>query len=381
MNSLQISLIVLAIVVIGVILFYNWFQERKYRQQSITLFGQHEDVLLQPKPQSSVDRIEPTVNSLDGVTGRQPDSVSVTAPPIDEPETVIKSESEPEPRMESAVTMEIPPPPVDPMLEYLISIQVVDAIPSAAFATLIDSQRDTGKPVRWWGYADSMENWVEISPWREQAFTDVAIVVQLADRAGPVTENQLLNLNHEAHQMANRFNGIAHASDIASAIAKAVQLDQFCVEVDVLIGLNVVSVDGATFNGLKIAELAQAAGMKLDNAGVYQRRNERGDVIYALCNHEDTPFSVNQMSSLETHGITLLFEVPRVENGLGAFAESAQLGQQLASALNGKLVDDNIRPLSPAGIEKIQTQLVHIYQKMEAREIPAGGRRALRLFN
>lgn len=379
MNSLQISLIVLAIVVIGAILFYNWFQERKYRQQSITLFGPHEDVLLQPKPQPSVDRIEPTVDSLDGITGNQQDSVPVIEPLIDQSEIVIKPETEPKPV--ATAPIELPPPPVDPMLEYLISIQVVDAIPSAAFATLIDSQRDTGKPVRWWGYADSMENWVEISPWREQAFTDVAIVVQLADRAGPVTENQLVNLNHEAHQMANRFNGIAHAGDIAAAIAKAAQLDQFCVEVDVLIGLNVVSADGATFNGLKIAELAQAAGMKLDNAGVYQRRNERGDVIYALCNHEDTPFSVNQMSSLETHGITLLFEVPRVENGLGAFAESAKLGQQLANALNGKLVDDNIRPLSPAGIEKIQTQLVHIYQKMEAREIPAGGRRALRLFN
>ena len=62
-------------------------------------------------------------------------------------------------------------------------------------------------------------------------------------------------------------------------------------------------------------------------------------------------------------------------------AELAQFGQQVANALGGKLVDDNIRPLSPAGIEKIQTQLVHIYQKMEAHEIPAGGRRALRLFN
>ena len=63
------------------------------------------------------------------------------------------------------------------------------------------------------------------------------------------------------------------------------------------------------------------------------------------------------------------------------FAEVAQLGLQLAGALGGKLVDDNIRALSPAGIEKIQTQLAHIYQQMEADEIPAGSRRALRLFN
>ena len=371
MNSLQISLIVLAIVVIGAIFLYNWFQERKYRKQSIALFGQQEDVLLHPN-QVVADRIEPVVDTPEVASTMQPDvavksqheqPVFVSAEPIVDP------------------VADLPPPPVDPLLEYVISMQVVDAIPSPAFATLIDSQRDIGKPVRWWGYADNQESWVEISPWREQAFTDVAIMVQLADRAGPVTESQLFNLSHDAQQLANRFNGIASWPEIPPVLIKAAKLDQFCVDVDVLIGLNVVSVDGATFNGAKIAELALAAGMTLDNAGVYQRRNERAEVIYALCNHEDTPFSTDQMATVQTHGITLLFEVPRVENGLAAFAELAQLGQQLASALGGKLVDDNIRPLSPAGIEKIQTQLVHIYQNMEAYEIPAGGRRALRLFN
>ena len=375
MNSLQISLIVLAIVIIGAIVFYNWFQERKYRKQSMALFRQHEDVLLQPSPQAAAERIDPVVNDVpEPVIQAESEAEATVAAEVMEPLAV-----QVEPHME--MTAELPPPPVDPLLEYVISIQVADAIPSPAFATLIDSQRDTGKPVRWWGYADNMGSWVEISPWREQAFTDVAIVVQLADRAGPVTESQLFNLTHEAQQLASRFNGIASWPDIAPVLVKAAKLDQFCVDVDVLIGLNVVSIDGATFNGARIAELAQAGGMMLDNAGVYQRRNDRSEVIYALCNHEDTPFSPDHMDSVQTHGITLLFEVPRVENGLAAFAELAQFGQQLANALGGKLVDDNIRPLSPAGIEKIQTQLVHIYQKMEAHEIPAGGRRALRLFN
>lgn len=377
MNSLQLSLIVLAVVVIGIILLYNWFQERKYRKQSIALFGQQEDVLLQPAeqapviPQATSERIEPVVGA------RESDVVSRPAAPI---KSDVQAYS-PQMEAETEPASELPLPPVDPLLEYVISIQVVDAIPSPAFATLIDTQRDTGKPVRWWGYADNLDSWVEISPWRDQAFTDVAIVVQLADRTGPVTESQLFNLSHEAQQLANRFNGIASWSDIPPVLVKAAKLDQFCVEVDVLIGLNVVSDDGATFSGEKIAELALAAGLTLDNAGVYQRRSDRGEVTYALCNHEDTPFSADAMDNVKTHGITLLFEVPRVENGLAAFAEMAQFGQQLANALGGKLVDDNIRPLSPAGIEKIQTQLVHIYQIMEAHEIPAGSRRALRLFN
>jgi FtsZ-interacting cell division protein ZipA len=196
-----------------------------------------------------------------------------------------------------------------------------------------------------------------------------------------VSEAQLLAMTQTAHELASRFNGIASAPDVSVALTEADLLDKFCVEVDVLIGLNVVSHDGRSFAGASIADAAQQAGLTLNSAGVYQRRNEADEVVYALCNHENTPFSSDVMADLQTHGITLMFEVPRVADGVSAFAELAQFAQQLAQHLDGKLVDDNIRPLSPAGLEKIQTHLTQIYQRMENQDIPAGGRRALRLFN
>lgn len=367
MNSLQISLIVLAVVVIVAILFYNWFQERKYRKQSVEMFNKHEDVLFQAVVESIPEaRIEPVISEVtpvivDEISADLPMQVEV----VDEVQ----------------VTREFPSTPTDIQLEYVIEIHTTDAIPSAAFATLIDAERDAGKPVRWLGYVEQSATWVDIAPWRDIALTDIVVAVQLADRAGPVTESQLHRVTQSARQLASRFNGVASWQDIAPALAKANKLDQFCVEVDVLIGLNVVSDDGERFSGEQIAQVAQGSGLLLNNSGVYQRCNERGEVVYALCNHEDTPFSAELMPTLHTHGVTLMFEVPRVDNGLAVFAELAQFGQQLAQALGGKLVDDNIRPLSPAGIEKIQLQLVHIYQRMEANEIPAGGRRALRLFN
>ncbi|MEQ1669015.1 MAG: cell division protein ZipA C-terminal FtsZ-binding domain-containing protein [Sulfuriferula sp.] len=375
MNSLQISLIVLAVVVILAILFYNWFQERKYRKQSMNMLVPHDDVLLQPQAVLVESRIDPVMMTPEVV-----DAVSQPEPVIDVVDAIEVAESV-EPAPATTVVDELPPAPTDAQLEYVISIQTADAIPSAAFAALIGADDGAGKPVRWLGYVPASAAWVDIVPWRDLVFTDVVVAVQLADRAGPVTESQLQNLNQALHQFANRFNGVASWQDIAPVLAKANKLDQFCVDVDVLIGLNVVSNDGESFAGEKIAEVARSAGLVLSDAGVYQRRNERGDVVYALCNHEDTPFAAELMPALQTHGVTLMFEVPRVDNGLAAFAELAQFGQQLALALGGKLVDDNIRPLSPAGIEKIQLQLVHIYQRMEANEIPAGGRRAMRLFN
>ncbi|MHB1678382.1 MAG: cell division protein ZipA [Sulfuriferula sp.] len=389
MNSLQISLIVLAIIAVGAILFYNWLQERKYRKQWTATFGHQEDALLQ----SSGDRVDPVVHDpvfavpsaeellepvdteLNTTLAASPEATLNAA--SDQPADMIEEDSF---AIEQAPA-ELLPAPVDSLLDFTIEMHTVDAIPSAAFVPLMDSQRADGRTVRWWGYDNNFAGWIEISPWREQAFTDVVIAIQLADRSGAVSDRQLMNLSREARLLATSFNGVASWNDISAVLVKAKELDQFCVEVDVLIGLNVVSPDGITFGGTKIAEMAQMGNMRLNDAGVYQRLNDRGDVVYSMCNHEDTPFSVDFMATLTTHGITLLFEVPRVDNGVEMFTDMAKFGFQLARALDGKLVDDNIRVLSEVGIEKIQAQLVQIYQQMDAREISAGSQRALRLFN
>jgi hypothetical protein len=365
MNSLQISLIVLAIVVLAVILFYNWYQEHKYRKQSQAMFKTREDVLFQPHPVVVVDevRIEPSVVPTAVVAVDMPVVPVAATIPL------------------AAPMLALPVAPTDAQLEYIITIHTMDAIPGAVFAPLLASEQNDVKPVRWLGYADNLAMWVEISPWRDLTYTDIVVAIQLADRAGAVSEAQLLAMTQTAHELASRFNGIASAPDVSVALTEADLLDKFCVEVDVLIGLNVVSHDGRSFAGASIADAAQQAGLTLNSAGVYQRRNEADEVVYALCNHENTPFSSDVMADLQTHGITLMFEVPRVADGVSAFAELAQFAQQLAQHLDGKLVDDNIRPLSPAGLEKIQTHLTQIYQRMENQDIPAGGRRALRLFN
>ncbi|MDD3528723.1 MAG: cell division protein ZipA C-terminal FtsZ-binding domain-containing protein, partial [Gallionellaceae bacterium] len=81
-----------------------------------------------------------------------------------------------------------------------------------------------------------------------------------------------------------------------------------------------------------------------------------------------------------SHGITLLFDVPRVADGLAAFDRMAALGLDLAERLGGQLVDDGGRPASRASLARERQNLEAIYARMAARGIPAGGDRALRLF-
>ncbi|MGZ5230947.1 MAG: cell division protein ZipA C-terminal FtsZ-binding domain-containing protein, partial [Burkholderiales bacterium] len=56
-------------------------------------------------------------------------------------------------------------------------------------------------------------------------------------------------------------------------------------------------------------------------------------------------------------------------------------GAQLANGLGGTLVDDNRVALSDNGVRVIQQQLQSIHGKMEARGMPPGSDRTLRLFS
>jgi hypothetical protein len=383
MNVLQISLIILAVVIVSGLRIYHWLQERKFRKQWLTSFGRPAKTVAatQEDPVDEEAWSEPVLVAPPDVAlpaaEPPPDHLPVTVAPQEQaPSSPPPNETEDE-----AFIQALPLAPLDPLLEYGIAMYTLDPMTSTAFTTLIESPRDGNPSVRWLGYTTQQDKWVDISPWRNQSFTDVMVIVQLADRQGAVSEPFIKNLISSLEQLATRFRGVVRAEEIGPALQRAAQLDRFCIDVDVLIGLNVVGNDGIIFNGSAIRELAHNAGMTLDATGVFYRRNEHGDILYTLCNQEEVPFSLGQMDALRTHGITLLFEVPRVENGVAVFAEMAQLGMHIAQILGGQLVDDNIRPLSPAGIDKIKMQLVRIYETMEAFEVPAGGQRALRLFH
>lgn len=407
MNPLQISLIAVAIVVIAAIVLYNWFQERKYRKLSREMFAPQQDVLLdaQQGAESAATRIEPYLDeppahaehsvpdAPPAQTRAEPTAFASPAPspiayqadiaalrePPQQPTRPVPSTVLAQP--ESALAdVELPASPADAAIDFEIRLHVADAIPGSAMAEQIERSRNSGKPVYWWGYSHLAREWEEIASWREDAYAEIAIALQLADRNGAASADQLMQLCTQARQLANRFNGVAECPDIPSALQRANELDLFCVDVDVLIGLNVVSRDNEMFSGARISELAQRAGMVLALDGVYQCRNAANEVLYSLCNHESAPFTANA-AEFSTHGVTLLFDLPRVADGLAAFDRMTALAHQLSEQLGGQLVDDNIRPLTQAGIDKIRQQLDQIYKRMQARGIPGGSERALRLFN
>ena len=66
--------------------------------------------------------------------------------------------------------------------------------------------------------------------------------------------------------------------------------------------------------------------------------------------------------------------------GGNAYDTMVATARQLAEALEGVLVDDQRKPLADNVLTGIRAKVIELQNIMAAHEIPAGGRRALRLF-
>ncbi|KVW97835.1 cell division protein ZipA C-terminal FtsZ-binding domain-containing protein [Thiobacillus denitrificans] len=401
MSDLQISLLVIGAVIVAAVLLFNWIQERRFRKQADAAFqAPVGDALMQPgaTPRDMHKRVEPALREpvfdaggLNEVAEASEPHLQIDSAPSPAAAPAPLGDAAPDLRAASSIAPPPPPtlprpaaPPVaapyDELIEYRIRIGS-DGVRADVFADAFNHARTLGKAVRWMGLPVGAAEWEEIQPWREVHYQQVVVTMQLADRNGAVQEDQLLALCAMLQSTAQTHGLRIACGDVAEAIERAQAIDRFCVDVDVLIGLNVVARGEGAVNLTRIVHEAESSGMSLGVDGVFQLLDSRGEPLYALCNHDAEPFSATVIKGQTSQGITLQFDVPRVPDGLKVFDGMVAFGRKLANEVGGILVDDNLRPLTDTGIEKIRTQLTQIYERMEARGVPSGSRRALRLFS
>ena len=377
MSDLQIGLIAIGVVVIGGVVFFNWMQQRRYQRGTEDAFKhKYEDVLLgAEKTTSEGRRIEPQLGKEMPKDFQIEPSVEAKKPiGIDRPD------SEPL----ATTTESIRPIEVysNGVVDYVVSVKSETPIATPDLTEMLQRKFDFGKPVRWFGQRDVGAFWEEITIEADfkSDYTDLRACLQLADRSGAVSEVSLSEFRDMVRNFAEYVKAVADTPNIQEAHSRAELLDQFCAEVDVMIGINILSKDGGAFTGTKIRALAEASGFKLEGGGVFNFREANDTVKFTLNNYESTPFLPDSIRTLTTNGITFLLDVPRITNGERVFDQMTHLSRIFATTLGGIMVDDNRTPLSDSGLDKIKQKLSGIRAIMKSHDVPAGGKIALRLF-
>lgn len=380
MSDLHLSLMGFGLLVIIGVVVFNWIQERKFRKIAQQRFHAPREDVLMSDPDPSIGattlgratlndvRIEPKLSEEDSAGLEPAVEPEVEATPAPAPAAKIR-------KAESEI-----PAPIDINIDYVVRLDFAEPVQAAALRAALGAS-NPGKTLIWRGL-DATGQWEDVTSARDRvAFSALYGALQLADRAGALTSEEIAQFSSQVQQTAESLMAVAQMPERQLALDTAAKLDEFCADVDILVGINVIALDQDTFAGTKIRALAEAGGFKLASDGTYQYQDDHGAVLYTLTNQESAPFKTQEMKYLNTHGLTLLFDVPRIPNGLRAFDHMIQFARQLSDSLKGMLVDDNLRPLTDEGIAKIKQQISMIYAKMDKHGIPAGSARAQRLFS
>ena len=443
MSDLKVALIVLGALIIAGVLVYNWLQERKLRKEvSRDFIVPQKDVLADDFYIDSDAYVEKELAGLGGktkpfakagaaqMTPQQIARAPTREPTIDEPalavlddnvltetaahdalKTAVQdqaplNESADEPFFSAADSQAVLQPAslpesivkadlyqqaqdiqanlpstIHPQIDLTAILYATKTIDMSDLHALKKAIADIGLPVMLHGL-DAEDKWHllnENAP--NTAFKQLACSLQLADRGGPIAKNLLNKFQFAVEDAGLNLNAHVEWQSSGDALQRAVELDQFCIEVDQMISVHMAQ-NESPIHGTKFKGLAEASGLSMMLDGKFHYlQNGKSESLFVLIDTNNQPFTAENLRTNVLKSVTFQIEMPKVANCEQVFNQMIMMAQKMATSLNARLVDDNQRLLGDIQIEKIRQQLKVIHSTMVARGIMPGSPASMRLFS
>lgn len=364
MNELQIAMIGAGAVAVAAVWGYNKWQERQQRKLAEQVFkgGQADALMGGQVAEPPAARAEPVAEIR-----REP------VLPGDEPTTEVPASEGGEPP--------VPEQYADEIADCVIRIDFAE--PVAAPGLWAAQSRWAGhvsKPLSWLGLDDQAREWRLLSANDDGRYRAVCASLQLVNREGPVSDAELSAFLDGVWALAGQCSGVTGIPKHDDVLMTARNLDEFCAGVDLQLGVKIVGAN-EPMAGPRLKQLAEAAGLTLQDDGAFHYIDVNGLTRFTLANIGSEKFHAASLESLATHGVTLSMDVPRVPDGPTAFDALVAVAKPLTEALGGILVDSQGNPLTAEMIATIRAKIVQMQGLMARQQIIAGSTRALRLFS
>ncbi len=436
MSDLKVALIVLGALIIAGVLVYNWLQERKLRNEvSRDFIVPQKDVLTDDFYIDSDAYVEKELAGLGGktkpnakasVSDPAPTSESITdeqalavlddnalteaasqhvakselqnqAPFNDaaddtffsaaNTQAVLQSESLPDSIVKADLYQQAQgvlanlPSIIHPQIDLTAILYASKTIDMNDLQALKNAIADIGLPVMLHGL-DADDKWHLINENASNAaFKQLACSLQLADRGGPIAKNLLNKFQFAVEDTGLNLNAHVEWQSSGDALQRAIELDQFCIEVDQMISVHMAQ-NESPIHGTKFKGLAEASGLSLMADGKFHYlQNGKSEPLFVLIDTNNQPFTAENLRTNVLKSVTFQIEMPKVTNCEQTFNQMIGMAQKMAASLNARLVDDNQRLLGDIQIEKIRQQLKVIHATMVARGIMPGSPASMRLFS
>jgi hypothetical protein len=387
-NELQAGLIAAGVAVVVGIFAVNKWQEVRHRRMAEKIFtSDHPDVLLDETRETAVRGREQPVRTVLRPVPPVPVPPELSVPGVPGvPAVAALGEDEPGRAAsgdQAAGDVQEPPMALlDERVDCIIRLECPEPVAASLFwPAQQDALPRLSRVLLWLGLNEKKGDWDILSGHSTGRYRHLSVALQLVDRRGPVSESEIQSFLLGLGALADRFQAMEDVPAMRDMVPRAQELDKFCAQVDVQIGINVVSRESSGFPGTKLRGVAEAAGLGLMGDGAFHVQDDLGRTLYTLSNRDGQPFAAENMKALTTAGVTLSLDVPRVPDGPGVFNRMFLVAQHLAQALNGSVVDDNGAPLDERSVALIRSKIIEFQQAMGQRGVVAGSPIALRLFS
>ena len=347
MSDLQIGLILLGVVLILLVLLFNWWQDRRVRRQMQEQFPEREDDPLLGPAQSA------------GVVRREPGFVASAASGT----ASLSAEEEAD-----------DPAEVDPATEVVIDISFAHPVPSDQLHAATHAIRRVGsKPVRLFAEKDGGGHRASLRP--HESYVSMQLAVLLANRSGALSEIEWSELWTLAQGIAERFEGAMEGPEQHEVVERAQRLDAACAELDGMVGL-ALQLPGALAVG-EVTRVLEEAGF-LQHGRQLAWMSEQGLPRFTALFNGRLP---GEVQSAGVDRVELVLDLPNSPADEQAFSRMAGVGRHLAATLDAQLLDDQGRPVADGVDQAIDQQLHERYTQLQESGFVAGDLRTSRLFS
>lgn len=372
MNPLFLGLLAAGVALVAIVILYNWMQERRARRRIESAFRQTSDT------PSDGERVEPQLRAGTAAP-MQSAAIESRETPDDLPPLPSERSDEPLPDVAPATRAERPGTAPDTDIECVVHLEPQRPVSSEMLASVVGAE--FAKPTRWLGRRGRDLPWQPIEGARGGPWEEIAACLLLANRAGAIARHDVERFLQDVARTGAALPAAFALPDPAAEAGRGEELDRFCADLDVQVGLTILKSDHGQIAGTRLRGVAEAAGFRLNGSGSFDfLQDENGAILYSLQNYRQEALTVESLRQLSTPGVVLLLDVPRVADPVRVFDQMRLAAKRMAHTLEGVLVDDNRRPLNDASLASIRAEVNATAVALREANIEPGGPRALRLF-
>ena len=216
-------------------------------------------------------------------------------------------------------------------------------------------------------------------------FGDLIITLQLADRNGAVSQEDLDRFITLAEKLAK---GVGYdftlMAPVESALKQGKAIADFIRHYESVSVIHVKPVISKYFDGLTINRCASQLGFERSPEGFFVRNqlvNKKKINLYYLANMSKTgEFDFDNMKDMQIRGVTF-FTKPVLNRSPGVvFAEMSDTAKACAARIKGNATVPNHHTLSQRYVDQNRASIEKIAKEMEDLGIASGSEEAMRLF-